>query len=112
MKLKFLGDYAKLRKCVSRTGVTGQWREIKNHQIQYRTDDGALLNWWESTGTIVFQGRKPAVRKLKGPFVRAALKKGLLEDESATDEEIADLKRQLKGALIDIAKLKEAVARS
>jgi hypothetical protein len=109
MKLKFLGDYAKLRKCVSRTGISGQWRQIKNHQIQYRTDDGALLNWWESTGTIVFQGRKRAIRKFKGPFVRAALEKGLLENQSAADEEIADLKRQLKGAVVDIAHLKEAI---
>ena len=110
MKPKFFGEYKKLKKCVSRTGVSGQWREIKGHQIQYRTDDGALLNWWESTGTIVFQGRKRAIRKLRGPFLRVAFKKGLLEDKSATDE-VDDLKKQLNGALIDIAKLKEAVAK-
>ena len=74
MKPKFFGEYKKLRKCVSRTGVAGHWREIKGHQIQYRTDDGALLNWWESTGTLVFQGPKQAIRKLRGPFLRVALK--------------------------------------
>jgi hypothetical protein len=110
MKLKFLGSDAKLRKCVSRTGVVGHWREIKGQQIQYRTDDGALLNWWESTGTVTFQGRKQAIRKLRGPFVRAALRKGLLEDKSATDE-FDDLKKQLNGALIDIANLQNAVAK-
>ena len=31
MKPKVFGDYAKLKKCVSRTGVAGQWREIKGH---------------------------------------------------------------------------------
>jgi hypothetical protein len=91
-------------------GVSGQWREIKGHQIQCRTDHGALLNWWESTGTVTFQGPKQAIRKLKGPFLRAALKKGLLVDKSATDE-FDDLKKQVNGALIDIAKLKEAVAK-
>ncbi len=110
MKLRFLGSDAKLRKCVSRTGVAGHWREIKGHQIQYLTDDGALLNWWESTGTVTFQGRKQAIRKLRGPFVRAALKRGLLEDESATVE-FDDLKMQLNGALTDITKLKEAVVK-
>ena len=47
MKLKFLGDDKKLKKCVSRTGVSGKWRELENRQMQYRTDDGAVLNWWE-----------------------------------------------------------------
>ena len=45
MKLKFLGDYKKLEKCVLRTGVPGKWRELENGQKQYRTDDGAILNW-------------------------------------------------------------------
>ena len=46
MKLRFLGDVKKLEKCVSRTGITGEWREIPKHQVQYRTDDDAILNWW------------------------------------------------------------------
>ena len=50
MTLKFLGDYLKLKKCVSRTGVTGQWRELKNGHKQFRTNTGAILNWWESIG--------------------------------------------------------------
>jgi len=108
MKLKFLGDLAKLKKCVSKTGITGQWREIPNHQVQYRTDEDAILNWWESTGTVAFQGPKLGVRRLKGAFVRVALKKGLLEGGRDRDEEITDLQRQMKAALIDIAKLKEA----
>ena len=62
------------------------------------------------TGTLVFQGPKQAIRKLRGPFLRVALKKGLLEDKSATDE-FDDMKKQLNGALTDIAKLKEAVVK-
>jgi hypothetical protein len=108
MKLRFLGDVKKLEKCVSRTGITGEWREIPKHQVQYRTDDDAILNWWESTGTVAFQGPKLTVRRLKGAFVRVALKKGLLEGGRDRVEEIADLQRQMKSALIDIAKLKEA----
>ena len=33
MKLKLLGCDAKLKKCVSQTGVAGQWCEINGHQI-------------------------------------------------------------------------------
>ena len=109
MKISFLGNFRKLRKCVSKTGISGKWREIENHQMQYRTDDGVVLNWWESTGTVTFQGRKMAAREFREVFVRVALKKNLLEDESTPVDEIEDLRRQLKGALIDIAKLKEAL---
>jgi hypothetical protein len=112
MKLKFLGDYAQLQKCVARTGVIGEWREIPNNQIQYRTDDGAILNWWESTGTVIFQGGELAIQKLKKPLVRTARRKGLLEGKRDTDEEIARLKRRMKFMRIDIAELKEAVAKS
>ena len=110
MALTFLGDLVKLKKCVSRTGINGQWRELENHQVQYRTDDNAILNWWESTGTVAFQGRKSAVEKLKKLFVRAARGKGLLKGKQDTDEEIARLKRQVKRMRIEIAELKETVA--
>jgi hypothetical protein len=107
MTIMFLGDLKRLNKCVSKTGVKGQWRKIENHQVQFRTDDGAILNWWESTGTITFQGRKLAVEKLKSPFMRAARRKDLLKGKRDTDEEIADMRRQLEGALVEIADLKE-----
>src|SRR5436190_607422 len=71
MTLKFLGDYARLKKCVSRTGVTGQWRELKNGHKQFRTTGGAILNWWESSGTIQFQGRDPAMKFEQG-FIASA----------------------------------------
>jgi hypothetical protein len=103
MKLKFLGDLAKLKKCVSRTGVPGQWREIKNQQMQYRTDDGAFLNWWESSGTITFQAKEEeTIRKLKRAFVKVATKKGLLRGVGDTEDEITDL----SGVISEIGKLK------
>jgi hypothetical protein len=107
MTITFLGDFNKLEKCVLRTGVPGKWREIPHHQVQYRTDDDAILNWWESTGTVAFQGPKLAIEKLKKPFVRAARKKGLLKGKRDTDEEIGDLNRQLQGAVTEITKLKK-----
>jgi hypothetical protein len=77
MTIMFLGDLEKLKKCVARTSVTGQWRKIENHQVQFLTNDGAILNWWESTGTITFQGRKLAAEKLKTPIYASCSKKGL-----------------------------------
>ena len=78
MTLKFRGDYLKLKKCVSRTGATGQWRELKNGHKQFRTNTGAILNWWESTGTIQFQGPDPAM-KFERAFISAASARDRLE---------------------------------
>jgi hypothetical protein len=80
MQLKFLGTYAKLQGCMSRTRLDGKWRELKYGQKQYRTDDGGYLNWWEGTGTITFQGHNSAAREeLTEAFIAvASAKKRLL----------------------------------
>jgi hypothetical protein len=73
MQLKFLGKYAKLRKCVSRTRLDGKWRELKYGQKQYRADDGGSLIWWEGTGTTTFQGSNLAAKKeLTQAFIAVA----------------------------------------
>ena len=51
----FLGTYAALQDEVKLTGIAGEWRDLGNHK-QFRADTGAVLNWWQSTGTISFQG--------------------------------------------------------
>lgn len=111
MTITLLGDFKKLEKCVLRTGVPGKWRKIPNHQVQYRTDDDAILNWWKSTGTVAFQGPRLAIEKLKKPFVQAARRKGLLKGKRDTKEEIASSKRQVKRMQVDIDELEEVVAR-
>jgi hypothetical protein len=73
MKLKFSGSYANLQQCVSRTGLVGKWRDLKYGQKQYRTARGGVLNWWETTGTITFQGLKArAKEKLEQAFIASA----------------------------------------
>lgn len=76
MKLKFSGGYAKLEKYVSRTGLPGQWRDLKYGQKQFRTNKGGVLNWWETTGTITFQGLKIAAKEeLEQAFIVSAKKR-------------------------------------
>ena len=73
MSLKFQGNYNKLKQAVTRTGLGGFWRKLKHGQKQYRTDDGGILNWWETTGTITFQGHDAAAREeLKQAFIGIA----------------------------------------
>jgi hypothetical protein len=80
MPLKFVGNYVKLKKCLSRTEIDGKWRMLKYGQKQYRTDDGGYLNWWETTGTLTFQGSNlVAKEKLTQAFITvASAKKRLL----------------------------------
>ena len=121
MKLRFEGTYKELKKCISRMGITGHWCEHKNSQKQYRTNDGAMLSWWESTKTLLFEGQKAEIPKLKQAFFRSLSKMGPLsggrhvddeiDDLSGMISEIAKLKRRQKRMRAEIAELKEAVAR-
>jgi hypothetical protein len=113
MTLKFLGNYAKLKKCASRTGVTGQWRELKNGHKQFRTKGGAILNWWESSRTIHFQGRDPAL-KFERMFIasvkgRVELKRS--EHPQDLQEENAALRKLLENTLVKNAALKRRVSK-
>jgi hypothetical protein len=41
---------------VSRVDSCGHWRDLKYGGKQYRTEQGAVLNWWEKSGKILFRG--------------------------------------------------------
>ena len=63
--LKFRGTLSQLRAVIGATAIAGDWRELLSGHHQFRTMDGAVMNWWSSTGTILFQGRPEAVRRLQ-----------------------------------------------
>lgn len=69
MSKKFHGSYAELRRQVSQTGATGEWLEMPN-QMQFRACNGAILNWWELTRTISFQGSPLPAKQLEVLFSR------------------------------------------
>lgn len=68
MPEKYQGNYQSLQDHVLLTGDNGEWRELDNNLKQYRTEDGAVLNWWASTKTIMFQGRKEEANAFKAKF--------------------------------------------
>jgi hypothetical protein len=68
--MKFTRKFPALDSIMMRTGIKGKWRRGENYN-QYRANSGAVLNWWESTGTITFQGPEAAAEKLKKAFVKA-----------------------------------------
>ena len=82
MSLRFQGDYSKLRKYVSRVDSRGSWRDLKYGGKQYRTEKGAVLNWWEKSGKILFQGHDLAALEFEQGFKAIASTKGRLANES------------------------------
>jgi hypothetical protein len=72
VKIKVPGNIENLQSMVMRTGIAGEWCCPSENHYQYRTNAGAILNWWESTGTVTFQGPGAAAANLKAAFVREA----------------------------------------
>ena len=68
--IKFFGKYAELQERVRRTKIPGAWRDIDKRQ--YRAENGAILNWWESTGTVSFQGQEPAASEFREAYRQTA----------------------------------------
>jgi hypothetical protein len=66
--IKFQGTYEQLQNQLALTGIGGVWRDLEN-QKQYVANTGAILNWWQSTKTVYFQGGPPAAQEeLKAAF--------------------------------------------
>jgi hypothetical protein len=110
MSLKFRGNYSKLKKSVLRTGFDGEWRDLKNHHKQYRTDDGGILNWWKTSGTITFQGHGSAANQLEEAFIAVASAKGRIETDRCRSlkdqyDEFEALRKSLANALIETNKI-------
>lgn len=70
MKLRFREGFNALQAMVMFAGIAGEWQLGENH-YQYRANDGAVLNWWKSTGTITFQGPELVAIAFKATFSKA-----------------------------------------
>ena len=67
------GDFKTFRGIVALAGIPGEWKKLPNGQRQYRTHDGAVLNYWKSTGRITFQGRELPAAELKAMVLQRAI---------------------------------------
>ncbi len=67
------GDFKALRRLVTLTGIPGEWTKGKNGHRQFRTANGAVLNYWKSTGTVTFQGRDLPAAELKAMVLQRAI---------------------------------------
>lgn len=75
--MKFNGDFEVLRRAVEEAArqckTSGTWTEQEHGKQQFRANNGAILCWWPSTGTIQFQGptdRKKALEMAVGSHLK------------------------------------------
>ena len=116
MKKRFRGTYAELQDQVLLTGIFGEWRDLANHK-QFRADDGAILNWWESTGTISLQGPHLAAEELEAALSSAISSRQTTIAARASDvghcqrvkNENAALKKRLRKLMINNSVLKKRI---
>lgn len=65
MTLKyFKGTHEEFNEIIVSLGIAGEWHEISNG-YQFKTLDGATLNWFISTGRIQYQGKEQAKLQLQ-----------------------------------------------
>jgi len=73
MKLIFKKSYKELKKHLA--VVNGRWDESQKNKKVLRLN-GGIMNWFESTGTIYFQGEQEGKR-----YLESRVKSALFPDE-------------------------------
>ena len=65
MPKKFHGTLVELQAHLHTHTLKGRWEEAPDGKHIFRGQDGGVLNWWSSTGTIQIQGPAEAKRRLE-----------------------------------------------
>lgn len=91
MSTILIGNYKRIKKYAKAIDADGRWQELEYGGRQYRTRKGAVLNWWEKSGKILFQGHGEAAREFERRFTAKASARGQLRnDVNATETGGAD----------------------
>jgi len=80
MAKKMKVSVEQLKKVVEMTGASGEWQDKGNGHWQFRCNDGAILNWWQSSGTISYQGPQTEKQEFE-QIVDLAVAKLLSDDD-------------------------------
>ena len=68
---KFLGKIDELQKLIGDIGCDGEWEELPNQLYRFTSSEGAILNWYQTTKTVQFQGPKAPKSALEDQVVSA-----------------------------------------
>lgn len=70
---KFRGTISDLKSLVERTGFDGDWSEHANNHHKFESDNGAVLNWWDTKKkTLTIQGSEDAKAEFSTAFEAVA----------------------------------------
>lgn len=72
MATKFEGTIEQLQALVAAAGLKGKWGDDGAGKHSFRGNDGGVLNWWPSNGTVQLQGKETAKSKLEKALAGAA----------------------------------------
>lgn len=97
MKHVFTGSFTELQNYF--VGIDGDWDDSQPNKKVFRAR-GGVLNWYESTGTIQFQGKEPGKSWLEKHFVNA-LNPDLPGDTSPDEEELWQTKPEYEQECAD-----------
>ena len=66
MNLKFYGSIRELSKIIDSSEFRGGWaKPAQRNKKVFRFNNGALMNWWPSSGSINFQGNIEAKEEVQ-----------------------------------------------
>jgi hypothetical protein len=109
VSLNFRRDYDKLKKLVSQTGLDGRWKKLASHTRQYITDDGGVLNWHPSKGSVWFQGEDEAAKELERKCKKAA--KGRVERRGSAQQKLSKGKSGTSDSRKALRRLSKKISR-
>ncbi len=87
MSIHFHGEYDDLKRIVASLRIAGEWSEPTTGCAQFRARDGAIFNWYLTTGTINFQGPDAAKTKLQRKLTAALAAEEEVEGEESEPAE-------------------------
>src|SRR5260370_6343905 len=61
---KFHGEISTLKSLMAENGLNGNWSSNSGIE-KFITNDGGILQWYESTGTLLCQGKGPSKAKIE-----------------------------------------------
>ena len=84
----FPGTIGQLRQIVALAGTARAWEFMPTGYWRYCCEDGAILNWWPSTGTYNFQGPTAAANTFEWALIE------VVAQRQNPDRALPDLRRQ------------------
>lgn len=87
--MKWQGSFEQLQATVYSLGLSGDWCDIANGK-QFKGNDGAILNWYPSSGTLQFQGKQAAREAFQSALSSAVPESGVYPATTTDAAEAAE----------------------